>query len=138
MESSWIPDADIQASSFLDEDHAPHFARLHGHSSWIPHPSDRNPAIQVSMHMSHITLFYQLPGFIVSFFLLTSICTQAAFTLQKKKKKKIEYIRLFSHSGVWPVVAWPANTTKSKSKISTPGVFFFKSPRFRANACRHR
>lgn len=125
MESSWIPDADIQASSFLDEDHAPHFARLHGHSSWIPHPSDRNPAIQVSMHMSHITLFYQLPGFIVSFFFTYVYMHSSCIYTAKKKKKKIEYIRLFSHSGVWPVVAWPANTTKSKSKISTPGVLFF-------------
>nr|XP_054761373.1 uncharacterized protein LOC129267772 [Lytechinus pictus] len=47
MESSWIPDADIQASSYLDEDHAPSFARLHGDSSWIPDPADREPFIQV-------------------------------------------------------------------------------------------
>ncbi|XP_041471581.1 uncharacterized protein LOC121421048 [Lytechinus variegatus] len=47
MESSWIPDADIRASSYLDEDHAPRFARLHGNSSWIPDPADREPFIQV-------------------------------------------------------------------------------------------
>ena len=48
MESGWIGDADITASSYLDEDHAPHKARLYGNSSWRPLPNDTKPFIQVN------------------------------------------------------------------------------------------
>ncbi|XP_071504721.1 lactadherin-like [Diadema antillarum] len=48
MEAGWIGDDDIVASSFLDEDHAPHNARLYGNSSWIPDPKEETPYIKVS------------------------------------------------------------------------------------------
>ncbi|XP_072172014.1 uncharacterized protein [Diadema setosum] len=48
MEAGWIADADIMASSYQDDDHAPYHARLHGNSAWIPHPNDSRPFIQAT------------------------------------------------------------------------------------------
>ncbi|XP_041461945.1 uncharacterized protein LOC121413255 isoform X2 [Lytechinus variegatus] len=47
MASGEISDAQIRASSFLDEDHMPHFARVGNHSSWMPSVNDQQPFIDV-------------------------------------------------------------------------------------------
>nr|XP_054753960.1 uncharacterized protein LOC129259723 [Lytechinus pictus] len=47
MASGEISDAQIRASSFLDEDHMPHFARVGNHSSWMPAVNDQQPFIDV-------------------------------------------------------------------------------------------
>lgn len=42
-----ISDAQIRASSYLDDDHMPHFARIGNHSSWMPALNDQQPFIDV-------------------------------------------------------------------------------------------
>ncbi|XP_071510302.1 uncharacterized protein [Diadema antillarum] len=99
MEAGWIGDDDIVASSFLDEDHAPHNARLYGNSSWIPDPKEETPYIKVSFpermvlvglllqdgrhHDSLYTLQFQLA------FRLMGYDTPKLYSVQGRREPKI-------------------------------------------------
>ena len=47
MESGWIEDADVTASSLLNIRHDPGQARLHSNSAWMPLSSDANQILQI-------------------------------------------------------------------------------------------
>ncbi|XP_030837295.1 cubilin-like [Strongylocentrotus purpuratus] len=53
MESGWIPDNSLSATSQRDKTHSSSQARLHGTSSWIPDPDVDDSTIQVNFDQGH-------------------------------------------------------------------------------------
>lgn len=47
MQTNWIQDAAITASSIRDIAHDPARARLHGNGAWMPLIQDTNPFLQI-------------------------------------------------------------------------------------------